>query len=92
MAKTPTLGEILRDARTGKGLSITKAAVALKTTRVTYRGWESFGQRPELERVPALSRFAGLSEDDIVAAIRSQAKGVWLTSARSMVPATQLVA
>lgn len=84
-----TLGDILKEARRAKGLSIAKAAAELRTTRVTYRGWEQKGQEPDLKRVGALSRFAGRTEDDILEAIvaLSQAKGVWLGS-----PLSRLVA
>lgn len=80
------LKDILEEARLRQGLSREAAAKALETTPPTYRGWLR-GQQPEWFRLPVFIRFTGRPEGDIVAAISNQAKGVWLTSARSMVPA-----
>lgn len=82
MANKVTLGDILKEARARRGMSIAKAAKALETTRTTYRAWEQLNQEPGLVRVPALSDFAEKPEDDIVAAIRAsiEARGLYLSS------------
>jgi hypothetical protein len=91
-----TLGQILLEAEERTGLGVGRAAAMCGANRSTYRNWKK-GQRPELRHAAGIIRFTGedprvildlvgLSEDDINALL-TYAKGVWLTSAQSMVPA-----
>lgn len=65
-----TLGALLEKARTEQGLSQEDAAAALGATPVTYRGWLR-GQKPGYSRLDKLAKFTGVSEGEILNAIRT---------------------